>query len=185
MVCTRDQVLLGQALFDNSVDIPLVADIGSNHASIQRTKEGYFFRPDGETKIGGVSVQEAQVLHHGDEVELNEVVRFRFQKSHPLSNSVRFNIISRHRTKPWSDGIVLMADTIIVGPSSNAHIVCPNWSQELVFVWRKQDLLCRSNQTFVVDGQPQQGMVPVRLGSRIEGGDFSLSIENIPVAKPN
>ena len=47
-------------------------------------------------------------------------VRLLFRRPHPLSATARLDFVSRHRTQPSADAVLLMADTCVLGPKRHA-----------------------------------------------------------------
>ena len=60
--------------------------------------------------------------------EVQNVPRARSQTDHGmlhvLSASARLEMVSRHRTQPHVDGILLMAESCVLGPKWQNHVVC-------------------------------------------------------------
>ena len=194
LVCLGNEVILGQAHPGNPIDLPIQADISRRQAKIRRAGEGYVLEPLGSEKSPGagsagtghsrVSV-EGQVitaptlLSDGDELELGAGVKLRFRKPHALSASARLEMISGHRTHPFADGVILMAESCVLGPRWQNHIVCREWNDDLVLYRQEEELYCRAVQPLEIDGQSHAGRGRIAFNSRIVGSDFSLSLEQI------
>lgn len=179
LVCTGKRVLIGQAVPDAGVDIAIQGDLSRRHAWICRDGEGYLIEALQTTRVAGRPVEGATSLADGDLIELGGTVRMRFRKPHALSGSACLEMVSRHRTQPAAEGIVLMAESCVLGPQPSSHITCRAWSQELVLYRRDEKLFCRSRKSFDINGQPCAGSGQVAGDSRIVGEDFSLSVEHL------
>lgn len=72
-----------------------------------------------------------------------------------------------------------MAESCVLGPNGRNHVVCRSWSEDLVFFQQQTKLFCKSLKPIVVDGVLVDGKQELTLNSRIEGEDFSMTIEPI------
>ena len=118
LVCMADEVLLGQAIANSGADIPIVGDLSRHHATIARQGENYVIRPHATTRVEGRELTSPRCLRDGDEIELGPSFRMRFRQPHPLSATSRLDFLSHHRTQPATDGVLLMANSCILGPST-------------------------------------------------------------------
>ncbi|MCH7725722.1 MAG: hypothetical protein IH991_04470 [Planctomycetes bacterium] len=178
LVCLGNTITLGQAVPDNNADIPIQGDLRSQHARIRRDGEAYLLEPIGDLAIGGQAFHETTFLTDGDEIDFAGV-RLRFQKPHVLSASARLDFISRHRTFPWCDGILLMAESCVLGPNLHNHVVCRDWPEDVVLFRQDNHLFCRSLERIEIDGKECEGQGEIFIGSRIVGNDFAISLEEV------
>jgi pSer/pThr/pTyr-binding forkhead associated (FHA) protein len=179
LVCQGDVVTLGQPVQGSYVDVPVLGDISRLHATIRRLGESYVIEPTRATHVNGRAIDAATLLADGSEIELGDGVQFRFRLPNPLSRTARLDFISRHRTLPTTDGVILMAESCILGPNSGAHIVCRDWPSEVVLFPQKETLRCRAAGGFQVDGVEANGQAAITRSSQIVGEDFSLSLEKV------
>ncbi|MEX0939633.1 MAG: FHA domain-containing protein [Pirellulales bacterium] len=177
LVCLGSRLVLGQPNPDSPPDVPLLADISRRHAVIHRDGEGYFVEPVHSVKVDGRPASGPTPLRDGSVLQLGENLRIRFRKPHALSATARLEIISHHKSMPSADAILLMADSCILGPGSHSHVVCRDWTQDVILHLNKEALHCRATGEFQIDGQPCGGQGPVTRSSQIEGEAFSLSLE--------
>jgi hypothetical protein len=179
LVCQGDEVSLGQPVQGSYVDVPILGDISRLHAKIRRDGESYLLEPCRETRVGGRAAEHVTLLNDGSEIELGDGVRMRFRLPNPLSRTARLDFISRHRTLPTTDGVLLMAESCILGPGSGSHIVCRDWPGEVVLFSQGGTLHCRAAGRFHVDGVEVESRAPITRHSQIVGEEFSLSVENV------
>ena len=59
LVCRSDKVVLGQAVPGSSADVPLLADLSRQQATIRRDSGGYLLEPIREVAVGGRRVTTA------------------------------------------------------------------------------------------------------------------------------
>jgi hypothetical protein len=176
LVCLADCVSIGRA-FGSPVDIPLVADLSREHATVARSGEGYVLTPLGPVYREGRPLEHPVLLSDGDVLRLGSSVDIRFRQPSPLSRTARLELVSRHRPNPSADGILLMGETCILGPSSQSHVVCPHWRDPVVLLRTSQGLGCRHAGPLTVDGSSRSGRVELTGMARVCGPDFCFSLE--------
>jgi hypothetical protein len=178
-VCLGDEIILGQPDRQASADVPILGDLSSRHACIRRDGEGYLVEALREVRIDDRPVQSVGWLRDGNRIQLGPSVRLMFRRPHPLSATARLDFVSRHRTQPSADAALLMADTCILGPKRQAHVLCPNWTREVILYRRGQGLYCRAAGAFEIDGTACNGSGPITKNSHVEGNGFSFNLEAI------
>ncbi|MEE8452108.1 MAG: FHA domain-containing protein [Thermoguttaceae bacterium] len=189
LVCGANEVTLGQPVRCSSVDIPILGDISSRHASIRRDGEGYVIEAMRDVWVDGRPVDRTALLGDGNDITLGRGVRLSFRRPHALSATVRLDVVSRHRTEPPTDGILLMADSCILGPGPHCHVVCRDWPHEVILYRHGEDLFCRVGgakraemheiEPLEIDGQLCKGQGRITRNSHIRGKGFSLSLEEL------
>ena len=132
LVCLNDEVVLGRAGADSAADVPLLGDLSRQHAVIIRDGDGYILKARQTTYVNGRKV-EAAPLRNGDVIRLGSTVEVEFHQPSPVSSTARLQVVSRHRLPLAVDGVILMAETCIVGPSKQAHIPAPNFNLRVFF----------------------------------------------------
>jgi hypothetical protein len=177
LVCLGDEITIGQPA--PGVDVPILADLSRRHARIRRSGEGYVLQPLQSVQIDAREVTEPTLLASGDLIELGGSVRLRFVRPHLLSSTARLDFVSHHRTQPPVDAVLLMSDTCVLGPKPTAHCVCRDWPHE-VFLFRQADELhCRSNDDFEIDGRTVRRRGQVTYDSQVTGKYFSMKLEQV------
>ncbi len=176
-VCLDDVVTLGQPVPGAAVDVPILGDISSRHATIRRDGEGYVIEAIRDVLLDGKPVRKAAALEDGAQLQLGERVRLRFRRPHALSATARLDFESHHRTQPSADAVLLMGDTCVLGPRGHSHVVCRDWTHEVILYRHHEELYCRAGAPFLVDGRACQNRQPIGQASHIEGDEFSLNLE--------
>lgn len=178
LVCLGDEIVLGQAVPEGSPDVPIIGDLSRRHAVIHRDEEGYVIEPVRGVKVDGKTIEHSMTLTDGRVIELGGGgVRLRFQRPHPLSGTARLEFISHHRTLPALDGVLLMADSCIMGPGPQSHIIARELTDEVVLFRQGAGLACRTIGQLRIDGKDHEGRGPLTHRSRVEGDDFSFTLE--------
>jgi len=178
-VCLDDEVVLGQPAPAGRVDVPILGDLSGCHARIRRDSEGYLLEALREVKIDGRRVQQAAALVDGAKVRLGDAVWLLFRRPLALSATARLDFLSRHRTHPSSDAVLLMADTCVLGPKPHSHVVCRDWPREVILYRQEGELFCRTEGTFEIDGLHHHQRGRIHRNARVVGEDFSFSLEAI------
>ena len=179
LVLEGTEVTIGQPVAEAHVDIPILGDVSRTHAKIRRDGEGYLIEAFRPTRVEGRSVVGLAALGNGAQIELGHGVKLKFHKPHALSATARLEFVSRHRTLPPVDGVILMADSCILGPGATSHVVARNWPSELVLFKQGQQLACRSRSPLTIDGALAGERGIVHRSSRIVAEDFSVCLEQL------
>jgi hypothetical protein len=179
LVCLGDEVVVGQHVPGQGLDIPILGDLSRRHARIRRSGEGYVIEPWQRMRINGRATAEPVTLADGDELELGNGVRFRFRRPHALSATARLDLLSPHRTQPSADGVLLMAESCVLGPKWQNHVVCRDWSSDVVLYRHDGELFCRSVAPIEIDGQLCEGRGRLGGNTRVVGSDFSMCLEEL------
>ncbi len=181
LVCQGNVVTLGQANPGCTVDVPILGDLSRQHATIVRDGEGYLVRSEREISVND-RVTRQTTLKHGDLIRLGRSVVLRFSLPCPVSETARLELASRHRLHLSLGGIVLMAETCVLGPSGQTHVQVPAATEQVVLYRQNEGLCCRGKGVVEVDGHPHEGLGQLRWSSRVVAGDISFSLE--PVGSP-
>jgi hypothetical protein len=177
LVCLDDHIVLGRAGPDSHADIPLMGDLSRKHATLLRNGEGYLLQAHHASFINGKPVVDQAVLHDGDVIRLGSSVELEFRQPSPVSATARLAIISRHRLPLAVDGVLLMAETCIVGEDAQSHIPAPALRNPVVLYRQAGALWCRAVGAFDVDGRTRASRAPLTLQSSVLGDGFSFSLE--------
>ncbi len=177
LVCLDDRIVLGRAGPDSHADIPLMGDLSRSHATLVRNGEGYLLKAHQASFVNGKPVVDQVVLRDGDVIRLGSTVELEFRQPSPVSATARLSIVSRHRLPLAVDGVLLMAETCIVGDALQAHIPAPALKSPVVLYRQAGTLWCRAEGAFDVDGRTCASRAPLTLQSSVLGDGFSFSLE--------
>ena len=181
LVCLNNQLTIGQARPGSKVDIPLLADISSKHARLKREGEegDYIIEPLAPVLVQNQEIKSPTLLHHEDVISLG-TAELQFTKPHPLSTSARLDLLGQRRTNPYTDAILLMSDTLIIGNNMANHVVYHGEDHQVVLYQQDGKLLCRSNQPVNLDGIVDQRGGELFYGSQVKSDLISFSLEEVP-----
>jgi hypothetical protein len=176
LVCLENRVTIGQATPDAFVDIPLYADVSRLHATLTRDSEGYLIEASRALQVNGRPAERA-LLQNGDRITLGQSCQLQIRQPVPVSASARLEITSGHRLQLAVDGVLLMADTLVLGPDANAHVQMPDLAQPIVLFRQKDGLGVRHAGSFQLDGHRCKDRGTLAATSTLSGDDFALAVE--------
>jgi len=157
--------------------LSLLADLSDQHAHISRSGEGYLFESAGNAEVQGREAHRPVVLNDGYRIQLGRDVQLRFRQPTALSRSACIDFESDHRPGRALDGIVLMAETVLLGPGNDCHIVCPEWESSVMLVRKEGQLFCQSKLGLSIDGQLAPDGNKVQDGSVVTGPELRFRLE--------
>jgi hypothetical protein len=160
------------------VDVPLFADISRTHAALTRDSEGYLLEAVRAVQVNGQPTEKA-LLQPGDRITLGSCCQFQFRQPVPVSATARLDLVSGHRLPLTVDGVILMADTLVLGPGSQAHVTIPDLQQPVILFRQKGGLGVRCSGNLTVDGQSCRERGVLGPASQVRGDDFAFAVETL------
>lgn len=175
LVCLGNRVTLGQATPDACADVPLFADVSRLHAVLTRDAEGYLLEARRPVLVNGRPTDKT-LLHAGDRFTLGTTCQLHFRQPVPVSASARLDLASGHRLRLAVDAVLLMADTLVIGPGPQAHVVA-DLKQPVILYRHKEGVALRHAEAFSINGRPCVERAVLEPGAVVAGEDFSLNLE--------
>ncbi len=180
LVCLAPRISLGQAGLERSVDVPIYADLSRFHACLIRDPEGYLLEGPRHILVNGMPVEGRQWLSVQDRITLGRSCQFIFQCPVPISTTALLQLVSGHRMPLGVDGVLLMAENVILGPGQGSHVAIPSLSQPIILTRAASDQLRVSFPgRYCMDGQTVEGQQPLSLGTNVWDDHFSFAVEPI------
>ena len=182
LVCLDDAVVIGQPSPGNAIALPILADLSRRHAVIRRDAGAYVLEPlaaAAATRVDGREIGGPVVLSDNQLIQLGDNVRLRFTKPHALSATVRLTLESHHKTQPSADGVLLMADSCVLGPNRHCHVQCRDWQRDVVVYRQDNRVYCRADEPLAIDGVVSGNESEIQSGVRVEGEEFSFAWETV------
>lgn len=177
LICLDQEVVIGRAGHDSLADIPLLADLSRRHASVIRQGDSYVIRAWHPTYVNERPVVGTAPLRDRDLIRLGSTVELSFRQPSPVSATARLEVESRHRLPLAVEGVILMAETCILGPPPQSHLSASSLATPVVLFRHDGRLWCRTSAAMVVDGRNERGRVPLKLTSHVQGDGFSFCLE--------
>jgi hypothetical protein len=75
------------------------------------------------------------------------------------------------------DAVILMADTLILGPGPDAHVVVPEADKNVILYRSKDGLGVRYDGDYVVAGQAAQGRVTLPVPGGVTADAVNFTVE--------
>ncbi len=179
LVCPAARNTIGQAVTQSNIQIPMLGDLQRRHCRIETVERSHFLQPLGNLTLDGKITSKPQQLRNEQVIGLEGGVKLKYTRPHPLSGSARLDFLSRHRTQPWSDSVLLASGPLILGPDPRNHIYCPRWPWDLIIFQRDGQWYARTRGKLEIDGVVHKAEGPFQLNSRIIGEEFTLSFEPV------
>ncbi len=187
-LCLNDRVSIGgpepiapkASNASEPADLALLSDLKRQHAVIVRTGEGHLLEARGAARVSGRDVVHRAALSDGAVIELGRSVRLRFRQPSALSLSARVDFLSDHRPTQAVDGVVLLADTCLLGPGAENHIICSDWPGTVLLVQQGRELWCRSRMDMSVNGHRLGSGRRLTSGDVVSGEELRFRIEEQP-----
>ena len=182
LVCLAARVTLGQATSDSYVDVPLFADVSRLHATLTRDAEGYLLEAVRPLLVNNEPVSKA-LLRGNDRVTLGSCCQVRFRQPAPVSASARLDLVSGHRLPLSVDGVLLMADTLVLGPGTHVHVEMPDSKSNVVLYRHKEGLGVRCGGDLSINGRRCRERGLLGPHATVIGEDFAFAVEAIGTRK--
>ncbi|MGL6096855.1 MAG: FHA domain-containing protein [Fimbriiglobus sp.] len=179
LVCLAPRVTIGQATGDGPIDVPVFADVSRLHAEISRDSEGYVLESGRDVRVNGQPTKRA-TLACGDRLTLGPTCQFVFRKPVAISPTARLELVSGHRLPQAVDGVLLMAESLILGPPGKSHVALADRDVGTAVIYRSKDGLgVKYDGRFAVDGRPCDGRSPLPLPGVVTGDGFTFAVEPV------
>lgn len=162
---------------EQEADIALIANLSRSHATIERMDENYVLTAASRVNISNQQVSGETVLPDRCEILLGDSVQLCFSVPTPLSATAKLTISSEHRPRTTVDGVILMAETCLLGPSPSDHILCRNWSETVVLVQTSAGIVLKSKQEVQIGDRKAGAPDVVSNGQVVSGDDFRFRLE--------
>lgn len=180
-LCTGSSFIIGAPSFEQrSADIALLANVSRQHATLWNSGEDWSLEAHHPTSVSGRMVGDSATLRSGDQICLAERVRLGFRIPSVLSTSAVIDFESDHRPSHSLDGIILLADHCLLGPSRDHHVFCGHWPDLVVLFEQDGHLRCRCNSSLSVNGQLVRDSAVLKHGAVVTGDEFTFRVEQMP-----
>jgi len=178
LVCLAPRVTIGQATGDGPIDIPVYADVSRFHATLSRDDEGYLLEANRPVQVNGSPADKA-FLQPGDKLTLGVSCQFIFRRPIVSSMTAHLSLNSTHRMPLAVDGVILMADNLILGPKGQAHITIPGLTKTVILMKNGAGLAVKHAGEYRVAGDPCQNHTPLPSAASVEGDHFAFAVEPV------
>jgi hypothetical protein len=158
--------------------VPLFADVSRLHATLTRDAEGYLLEAVRPLLVNNEPVSKT-LLRANDRVTLGSCCQVRFRQPAPVSASARLDLVSGHRLPLSVDGVLLMADTLLLGSGAHVHVEMPDSKSKVVLYRHKEGLGVRCGGDLSINGQRCRERGLLGPHATVTGEDFAFAVEAI------
>ncbi|MHC4877300.1 MAG: FHA domain-containing protein [Planctomycetota bacterium] len=155
----------------DEADCPLVANLSRKHIRLERDDESYVLEARAATSVNRRPVEDRIVLPNECSIELTSGVRLGFRIPTQLSASAQLTFESSHRPQTAVSGVILMADTCVLGPGTQSHIRCESWPESIILVRTADGIRLKSPLPLIVDGRYSTAQQIISDGQVVRGPD--------------
>lgn len=177
LVCLGQRLTFGQALPEARVDVPLVADVSRLHATLTRDGEGYVLEAVRPVQVNGATTTKA-LLQPNDRVTVGASCQFQFRLPVPGSMTARLDMVSGHRLPTSVEGVLLMAETLVLSATAQSHVQIPDLRESIVLFKHRDGLGLRHPGEMRVNGQKITGRTLLPPNATVSGEDIGFAIES-------
>jgi hypothetical protein len=171
LLMANNSIRIGRS--GSAVDLPLPADLQSNHADVVREEDDYLLVAHGPTTVNQRAVSRVR-LADGDRIVLGGVAKMVFRKPSLKSDSAVLQLGDRCRLPQDVSFVVLFKGTCLLGPQSSCHIRTREGDSRLVLFDRAGELFVRRAGR---DGLPTGPAEALPTGRTRDFGDIRLTLK--------
>jgi tetratricopeptide (TPR) repeat protein len=167
---------IGPVSASKPADLPLIAAAGSPSITLSRCDEDYFLNATTPVLVNDRPVS-SKLLASGDRIAFGPRGRIEFRRPNAASGTALLRVSGARL--PWAGvrDVLLMDREIVLGASAAAHVRLPGCPAPIILqATADGGLLCRAEETILVDAQPAGRSAAVRDGEQIVAGAASFVI---------
>lgn len=177
LVCMSPRIAIGQASTEGGpVDVPLYADVSRIHATLTRDAESYILETNRDVLVNGSTISKT-VLQSGDRLSISACP---MQFHQPVPGCLTGRLTLGGRRLPMAvDGVLLMADMLVLGAGDKVHVTIPDLVEPLYLFRQKDRLGVRWKGEFSVEGAKHKDRALLPAQGTVSSEAFTFAIEPI------
>lgn len=181
LVCLNNHVTIGGPTdpAEKGAEISLLSNLSRHHVRLIRSGEVWLLEPLGPVFVDARPVVKHLLLNDGNRLQLGSSVALSFRVPSSLSGTARLDFESSHRTQPAVDGVILFAETCVIGTEADSHIRSSTSDQRVLLVRRPNGLWCKSAEDIQIDGKPSGKEVPCEPNKVYAGQNWRFRLEEV------
>ena len=141
LVVSNAAVTVGSVSSSRQCDVGLIAQANLPVAMIERLDDDYFVRSDGSVRVNGKTAT-SRLLAHGDRIELSPRCTMKYHLPNAASTSAMLDLTGVKLPRADVRKVILLDNTIVVGPGSAAHVRADELVKPIVLHLRNGCLHC-------------------------------------------
>jgi hypothetical protein len=178
LVCLGNRISIGQATGEGPVDVPLFADVSRIHAALTRDTECYLLEASKAVSLNRAPAERA-VLQSGDCIGLGNSCQMTFELPVPGGLSARLLLSGGRRLPMAVDGVLLMADMLVLGSGEKVHVKIPELEKPVYLVRQKDELVVQWEGEFRIEGEKFDGRAPLPRAGTVIADPFTFAVEPV------
>jgi hypothetical protein len=178
LVCLGSRISIGQATGEGPVDVPLFADVSRIHAALTRDAECYLLEASKAVSLNSAPAEKA-VLQHGDRITLGNSCQMTFELPVPGGLSARLLLSGGRRLPMAVDGVLLMADMLVLGGGEKAHVHISELEKPIYLVRQKDQLVVQWEGEFRIEGTKHEGRAVLPRAGTVIADPFTFAVEPV------
>lgn len=142
LVARGDVVSIGSPGRSRRVDVPIQSQTGQTALSIERMDEDYFMSSDVAMLVNG-KLTTSTLLANQDQIRVGRRGSMQFARPNSASTSAMIDFAGIRLAAGNARRVILMDDSIVIGPQPSAHIQSLALERAMVIHWRNGELRIR------------------------------------------
>ena len=114
-----------------------------------------------------------------DRITLGNSCQMKFELPVPGGLSARLSLSGGRRLPMAVDGVLLMAENLILGPIPPVHVLIPDATANIVIYRSKDGLSLRTVGAFTVDRRKFEDRATLQLPAHVASDSFSFALEPV------
>jgi hypothetical protein len=148
------------------------------HAALTRDAECYLLEASKAVSLNNSPAEKA-VLQSGDRITLGNSCQMTFELPVPGGLSARLLLSGGRRLPMAVDGVLLMADMLVLGSGDKVHVKVPELQKPIYLVRHKDQLVVRWEGEFRIEGQKHEGNATLPRAGTVIADPFTFAIEPV------
>jgi tetratricopeptide (TPR) repeat protein len=176
LVLRGSTVEVGPVSASRPIDLPLIAAAGSPAITLSRCEEDYFLNAAQPVLVNDRRVS-SKLLASGDRIAFGPRGRIEFRRPNAASGTALLRVGGARL--PWAGvrEVLLMDREIVMGASAAAHVrIAACLAPVILQATGDGGLLCRAEETVMIDGRPSGRAAAVRDGEQVVVGGASFVV---------
>ena len=142
LVTRNDSVTIGSQSRSRPVDVPIQGQVGLPTISIERMEEDYFFTSEQPLPVNGKPTT-STLLSSQDQIRIGRRGSMQFTLPNAASTSAMLDFAGVRLSAGNARRVILMDDSLVIGPQPSAHIQSLSLERAMVLHWRDGALRIR------------------------------------------
>ncbi|TWU01227.1 hypothetical protein [Stieleria varia] len=178
LILTGDCWTLGAAVPGGVADVGIRADVARHAGRIERVDSDYFWRNNEADDLSDTGRSQSILISPKQPLPVAGSATIRLRRPSTLSRTGVLILDPPHRFDGHVDAVIFAGDTILVGPSSDHHVVTSSFPDRAVLAYRDGGWQAKPlSQPGGKPGKSGPTFVELELGRRIQIQSLAMTLE--------